>query len=92
KPLEIMARLTEEVGEVAREVNHIYGPKKKKQSEKEYDLEEELGDIIFTITCLANSLDMDLDRGFSKVMKKCYGRDKDRFEKKTSKTRRKGNG
>ena len=29
KPHEILARLTEETGELAREINHIYGPKKK---------------------------------------------------------------
>ena len=43
KPLEIMARLTEEVGELAREINHRYGPKKKKDTE---DLKEETVDII----------------------------------------------
>ena len=32
KPHEILARLTEEVGELAREINHVYGPKKKKDS------------------------------------------------------------
>jgi len=30
KPLEILARLVEETGEVAREINHQFGPKKKK--------------------------------------------------------------
>jgi NTP pyrophosphatase (non-canonical NTP hydrolase) len=30
-PLSQMARLTEEVGELAREVNHYYGEKPKKQ-------------------------------------------------------------
>src|SRR5205085_2189575 len=87
QPLEILARLTEEVGEVARELNHLYGPKKKKPTEQTAELEQELADILFTITCLANSLDLDLERGFSKVMDKCYGRDKDRFEKKKIKPR-----
>lgn len=81
QPLEILARLTEESGEVARELNHLYGPKKKKSTEDKADLEEELGDILFTITCLANSENLDLDRAFDKVMDKCYGRDKDRWEK-----------
>ncbi len=31
-PLGQMARLTEEVGELAREVNHYYGEKQKKQT------------------------------------------------------------
>lgn len=82
QPLEILACLIEEVGEVARELNHMYGPKKKKPTEKTAELEQELGDMIFTITCLANALNLDLEKGFSKTMDKCYGRDKNRFEKK----------
>lgn len=82
KPLEIMARLTEEMGELARELNHRYGPKKKKSTEETKDIEDEIGDVIFTLICLSNSLGLDIDRGFKNVMDKCYGRDKDRFEKK----------
>lgn len=32
-PLANLARLTEEVGELAREINHYYGEKQKKDSE-----------------------------------------------------------
>jgi len=82
KPLEILARLTEEVGEVARELNHLYGPKKKKPVEDKANLEEELGDILFTLACLANSQQLDLEQAFAKVMDKCYSRDNNRWEKK----------
>jgi len=82
KPHEILARLTEETGELAREINHIYGPKKKKSSEETKELSEEMADIIFTICCLANSLELNLDESFQQVMNKCYGRDNTRFEKK----------
>ena len=82
KPLEILARLTEEVGELARELNHRFGPKKKKATEDTKDVESEMADIIFTLACLANSLDLDLDRGFKGVMGKIKSRDKDRWEKK----------
>lgn len=82
KPLEILARLTEETGELARELNHRFGPKKKKDTEDTKDLEDEMADIVFTLCCLANSLDLDLDKGFERTMDKCYGRDKDRWEKK----------
>ncbi|MBX4210377.1 nucleotide pyrophosphohydrolase [Candidatus Parcubacteria bacterium] len=82
KPLEILARMTEEVGEVARELNHRFGPKKKKPSEDTQELGVELADILFTICCLANSLGIRLDDAFKQVMDKCYGRDKNRFEKK----------
>lgn len=82
KPLEILARLTEETGELARELNHRFGPKQKKSSEDHKELAEEMGDIIFTIACLANSLNIDLNEAFSRVMDKCYGRDNQRWEKK----------
>ncbi|MBI4144660.1 nucleotide pyrophosphohydrolase [Candidatus Woesearchaeota archaeon] len=82
QPLEILARLTEETGELARELNHRFGPKKKKASEDVKDVGDEMGDIIFTLACLANSQRIDLDDCWKRVMDKCYGRDKDRFEKK----------
>jgi len=82
QPHEILTRLMEETGELAREVNHIYGPKKKKSTEETKELIDEMGDVIFTLCCLANSKNLDLDEGFKRAMDKCYGRDKDRFEKK----------
>ncbi len=81
-PHEILARLTEEVGELAREINHQYGPKKKKNTEEKKEIGDEMADIIFTLGCLANSLNIDLDKHFKRTMDKCYGRDKERFEKK----------
>jgi len=82
KPLEILARLTEEVGELARELNHHFGPKKKKPSEETQEIGDEMADIIFTLACLANSLNIDLETHFKRVMDKCYGRDNDRYERK----------
>lgn len=82
KPLEIMARLTEETGELAREVNHLYGAKSKKPDEGTRSMGGEIADIIFTLCCLANSQNIDLDEAFKSVMDKCYGRDQYRFEKK----------
>jgi NTP pyrophosphatase (non-canonical NTP hydrolase) len=82
KPHEILARLTEEVGELAREINHIFGPKKKKDTEDPKEIADELADMLFTIICLANSQNIDLDEVFEKTMKKYYKRDADRFEKK----------
>ena|SRR3989344_6473184 len=82
KPLEILARLTEEVGELARELNHRFGPKKKKIGEKNNDLGDEIADVIFTLACLANSQNIELDKHLKRVIDKCYGRDKNRWEKK----------
>ncbi len=82
KPLEILARLAEEVGEVARELNHMFGPKKKKATEDKGDLEMEMADVIYTVVCLANSQGIDLDKAWKKMMKKINSRDKNRWEKK----------
>ena len=81
-PHEIMVRLTEENGEIAREINHLYGPKRKKPTEEKNHLELEIGDLIFTLTCLANSQNISLDQAFRKTMEKYKARDADRFEKK----------
>ena len=43
--LSLMCRLTEEVGELAREYNHRFGAKKKKASEAESSLQAELADV-----------------------------------------------
>lgn len=81
-PLAMMARLTEEVGELAREVNHYYGEKPKKDTEKEKTIEEELGDIIFVLATFANSLEIDLSDSFERSMSKFETRDKDRWTRK----------
>ena len=80
-PLAMMARLTEEMGELAREINHYYGEKPKKSSEEEKTIEEELGDVLFVAICLANSLDIDLQTAHDRVMNKFQTRDKDRWTK-----------
>ncbi|KEK22734.1 nucleotide pyrophosphohydrolase [Bacillus gaemokensis] len=78
-PLAMMARLTEEMGELAREVNHYYGEKPKKTTEKERTIEEELGDVLFVMICMANSLHIDLETAHNVVMNKFNTRDKDRW-------------
>ncbi|MGF2616850.1 nucleotide pyrophosphohydrolase [Rossellomorea vietnamensis] len=78
-PLAMMARLTEEMGELAREVNHYHGEKPKKSTEKDNTIEDELGDILFVVTCLANSLGLDLEKAHNSVMHKFQTRDKDRW-------------
>ena len=81
-PLTILARLTKEVGELARELNHRFGEKQKKADEPAGDLALELGDILFVVICLANSQDIDLDRAFEQVMQKITTRDADRWTRK----------
>ena len=77
-----LAALSEEVGEVARLLNHIYGSKPKKVEEAQQELGGELMDVIFAAMCLANKHGVDLDAEFMKKMDKCYGRDRDRFKKR----------
>ncbi|GIO22640.1 nucleotide pyrophosphohydrolase [Oceanobacillus sp. J11TS1] len=81
-PLALMARLSEETGELAREINHYHGEKPKKATEKANTVEEEVGDIIFVLACLANSLDFDLSGSFEASMQKFETRDKNRWTRK----------
>jgi NTP pyrophosphatase (non-canonical NTP hydrolase) len=78
-PLSSLARLTEEVGELAREINHSYGEKPKKSSEGRGSIASELGDILFIVAALANSIEVDLDSAFEAVMTKYRGRDAQRW-------------
>ncbi|KON87252.1 nucleotide pyrophosphohydrolase [Sporosarcina globispora] len=78
-PLAMLARMTEELGELSREVNHYYGEKPKKSTEEEKAIEEELGDMLFVLICFANSLNIDLEEAHDRVMKKFSTRDKDRW-------------
>lgn len=80
-PLAMMARVTEEVGELAREINHYYGEKQKKDSEDEKEISEELADILFIIITMANALEIDLTEAFERTMEKFETRDKYRFER-----------
>ncbi|SFA40795.1 NTP pyrophosphatase, house-cleaning of non-canonical NTPs [Anoxybacillus pushchinoensis] len=81
-PLAMLARLTEELGELAREVNHYYGEKPKKKTEREKTIQEELGDLLFVLICMANSLHIDLQEAHDAVMHKFQTRDRDRWTRK----------
>lgn len=82
-PLTNLARLTEEVGELAREINHRYGQKTKKKEEPEGDLALELADILFVLICLANREGIDLSDAFDRMMAKVEHRDQDRWTRKS---------
>jgi NTP pyrophosphatase (non-canonical NTP hydrolase) len=82
-PLTNLARLTEEVGELAREINHRFGQKTKKPEEPEGDLGMELADILFVLICIANREGIDLDEAFGRTMAKVESRDRDRWTRKS---------
>ena len=82
EPLSQLARLTEEVGEVSRILNHAYGDKPKKDTEEHEDLADELADVVYTAVVLANSQGIDLQEPLMKALEKLQVRDAGRFEKK----------
>jgi NTP pyrophosphatase (non-canonical NTP hydrolase) len=81
-PLTNLARLTEEVGELAREINHRFGQKTKKQEEPEADLGMEMADILFVLICMANREGIDLQEAFDRMMAKVEARDAKRWTRK----------
>jgi NTP pyrophosphatase (non-canonical NTP hydrolase) len=82
EPLTNLARLTEEVGELAREVNHRFGQKTKKPEEAEGDLGMEMADILFVLICMANREGIDLEEAFERMMEKVTTRDEQRWTRK----------
>jgi NTP pyrophosphatase (non-canonical NTP hydrolase) len=81
-PLTNLARLAEEVGELAREVNHRFGQKTKKAEEHPGDLGMEMADIIFVLICMANREAIDLQDAFNRMMEKVEQRDTSRWTRK----------
>ena len=81
-PLPMLARLTEEVGELARVLMHRYGGKTPKPGEAIGDPSEEIADAIFVLVCMANSLDVNLDDAFANMMAKIRTRDAERWTRK----------
>lgn len=82
-PMSNLARIVEEVGEVARLLNDQFGEKPKKETEPDQDLGMELTDIMYAIICLANSQGIDLQESFERMMRKYQTRDKYRFERRS---------
>ena len=78
-PLTNLARLIEEVGELAREMNHRFGHKPKKSEEADQDLAIELADILFVILVIANEQGIDMDDALERVLEKYRVRDSDRW-------------
>ena len=76
------AMLMEEVGEVARIMARRYGEQIEKESDKDKDLGDEMADVLFVLTCLANQTGIDLEKAIARNFAKKTGRDKNRFEGK----------
>ena len=80
-PLSMLASITEEVGELAREINALEQIKTKKPTELPKPIGEELADTLFSVICVANFYEVDITREFKQIMQKYQERDKDRFNK-----------
>ena len=81
-PLANLARLTEEVGELARELNHAHGPKKKRGDQQDR-VAAELSDVIIAAATLANSLGIDLTASLNATLTALTIRDADRWARKS---------
>ena len=73
-----LAQLVEEVGEVARIMSRVYGEQSFKKSEENYDLGDEIADVLFVLACIANQTGTDLTEAIYKNLEKKTNRDKDR--------------
>ncbi len=79
-----MAILTEEVGEVSRLIARIYGEQSFKKpispEQQKENLADELADVIWVVTCLANQTGIDLEDALVKNVTKKTKRDIDRHK------------
>ena len=75
-----MAILTEEVGEVARIMARRYGEQSGKESDTNKDLADELADVLWVLTCIANQTGIDLEEAMKKNFEKKSLRDINRHK------------
>lgn len=79
--------LVEEVGEFARLIARKYGEQSFKSADQENTVDdqirEELADILFVLTCLANQMDIDLETAITQSLEKKTIRDSERHIKNT---------
>jgi NTP pyrophosphatase (non-canonical NTP hydrolase) len=78
-PLSMLCAIMEELGEVSRQINCLEGNKPKKPDNSDSSLNEELGDLIFSIICVANYYKIDLGEELNNSIRKYSKRDSNRF-------------
>lgn len=72
------AILMEEVGEVARIMARVYGEQSFKKGVEPPNLADEMADVLFVLTCLANQTGIDLTDALKRNLDKKTKRDKER--------------
>ena len=75
-----MAILTEEVGELARIMARKFGDQSFKPSDKDYNLADEMADVLWVLICLANQTGVDLTQALQKNFEKKNIRDATRHK------------
>jgi NTP pyrophosphatase (non-canonical NTP hydrolase) len=73
-PLANLARLFEECGELARAINQAYGGKLAKPGEPPVAAGEELGDALYVLLVLANSMQLDASEALRQAFAKAHER------------------
>jgi NTP pyrophosphatase (non-canonical NTP hydrolase) len=73
-----LALLMEETGELARIMARRFGDQSSKPGDESGNLEDEMGDILFVLICLANQTGIDLQQAFEKNLDKKTKRDAQR--------------
>ncbi|MDB5248454.1 MAG: MazG nucleotide pyrophosphohydrolase [Segetibacter sp.] len=73
--------LMEEVGELSRVMVRKYGEQSYKESDKKYELADEMADVLWVLLCLANQTGVDLTEALSKNFEKKTARDASRHKK-----------
>jgi NTP pyrophosphatase (non-canonical NTP hydrolase) len=71
-PSWLLAAITEELGEVSKELQLLEGLRPNKEGSKAR-LKEEIGDVLFTLICLARRTDVDIISAVSDTIVK-YGK------------------
>lgn len=81
-----MCLLTEETGELARVIARVYGDQVAKRgdlrdpNDAKASIREEIADVLWVLTCLANQIGISLEEAFAETMHKKTTRDADRFK------------
>ena len=76
--LAILARMTEELGEVASALQRAKGLRPRLE---ETDLPGEVGDLLFILVCFANRMGIDLEEEIGRVIEKYTARDGDAWKR-----------
>ncbi len=72
--------LMEEVGELSRVMTRKFGEQSYKEGAQKKELADELADVFWVLTCIANQTGIDLEQALAKNMKKKNERDSDRHK------------